>query len=282
MAKASSANLGSWPVAVSVAVEHERRAAGSPRRRRRCGRAPAGTAPGRAWRRGPRNIVNIEPEILIARSLSRMPSCRRRLPVRHPLVLGELGGQVERTADDGVVGVATRRRARRGGQVRDAEQELAQRGRRRSSCSSAEAPARRRRARGSRPGLASAAATSPARRSWPTSFDSSLTRARVSSRWAVISRSRSSSSAARGRAASSSAGSPRRASRRRARPRGRCAAGGRRSRVGDATGRSASRAACGSPARGDAGELALRPASYVSWSSSWPTISAVGIVWPRR
>ena len=33
---------------------HERRRAGSPRRRRRCGRARAGTAPGPAWRPAPR------------------------------------------------------------------------------------------------------------------------------------------------------------------------------------------------------------------------------------
>ena len=71
------------------------------------------------------------------------------------------------------------------------------------------AAARPRRAGGSRPAAASASATLPSRRSAPTCLDSSLTRARVSSRCAVRSRSRASSSAASS-SWSSSAGSPRR------------------------------------------------------------------------
>ena len=39
-------------------------------------------------------MANIEPLILIARSLSRIPSAGGRLPVRHALVLGELAGML--------------------------------------------------------------------------------------------------------------------------------------------------------------------------------------------
>ena len=73
MAYASSANLGSWPVAVSVSLVTSEGGrisskASALRSSASWQRARANVAP---WRR---NIVNSAPLIFTARSLSRMPS----------------------------------------------------------------------------------------------------------------------------------------------------------------------------------------------------------------
>ena len=75
-------------------------------------------------------MANIDPLILIARSLSRMPSAVRCLPVGDALVLGELVGEVDRTSDDGVVGVGSAVGRVRVHEVRQAEQDAPQRRRR--------------------------------------------------------------------------------------------------------------------------------------------------------
>ena len=90
MAKASSANFGSCPLAVSVAVVTSDGGRTSSKASALRSRASWHSArPSVAPR--PRVIANIAPLILIARSLSRMPERGADLPVRHPLVLGELG-----------------------------------------------------------------------------------------------------------------------------------------------------------------------------------------------
>ena len=194
MAKASSANLGSWPEAVSVAVVTSdggriSSKASALRSRASWHSARPIVAP------SPRVIVNIDPLILIARSLSRMP---RAAPVSQCGTRWCSGNSPGRpigpwTTGLSAVGVAVG--GVRVGQVGDAEQDVAQLGRH-GVVLVGEPPL----PFAERPALAAervgAAPRRPSRRSWPTCLDSSLTWARASSRSAVISRSRSSSLAA--------------------------------------------------------------------------------------
>ena len=206
-AKASSANFGSCPLAVSVAVvtSDGGRTSSKPsalRSRASWHSARPSVAP------RPRVMANIDPLILIARSLSRMPRavaasqwgtrwCSANSLGR--LIGPRTTGLSASDVPSGASGWTRLGRARR----------MSRRSAATASCSSAilrsVSPSERLSACS-----ASAASTSPARRSWPTSLDSSLTLARFSSRAAASSRTRVSRATASS-SWSSNAGSPRRA-----------------------------------------------------------------------
>ena len=117
----------------------------------------------------------------MARSLSRMPSAVAVSQCGTRWCSGHVVGQTDRTRHDRVVVVVGAVGCVGMRQVGDAEQQLAQR---RSTARRARrrAPARRRRAHGSRPAAPRLPSTSPSRRSWPTSLEIVLTRARMASR----------------------------------------------------------------------------------------------------
>ncbi len=205
--KASSANFGSWPEAVSVAVVTSD---GGRISSKRVGVAVQGELAQRPAHRGAEAAGHREhrpadlDRPLVVEDAEGGPG----LPVRHLAVGGEGVGQADRAVHHRVVGVGGAVGGVGVGQVGDPSR----RPRRSSaiaSCSVSSWRWRSPRARLSAPS-ASAAATSPSRRSWPTRFDSSLICALVSSRSAVTTRDRASSSAA-ARSWSSSSGRPRRA-----------------------------------------------------------------------
>ena len=190
MAKASSANFGSCPLAVSVAVvtsDGGRISSNASALRSRASwqSARASVAP------RPRCMVNIAPLILIARSLSRIPSAA---PVSQCGTRWWSANSSGSPTGPVTTGLSARRRRRgrrrRAGWGSSAAARAARRRRRRGR---RRALARRRRAAGSRPAAARPARRRPSRRSWPTCVDSSLTLARSSSRSAVSRRTRSSS-----------------------------------------------------------------------------------------
>ena len=125
MAKASSANFGSCPLAVSVAVVtsdggRTSSKASALRSRASWHRARPSVAP------RPRVMANIDPLILIARSLSRIPSSVPISQCGTALVLGERLGHVRRAADHPVVAVRRPVRGVRVDQVRQHQEDVAQ------------------------------------------------------------------------------------------------------------------------------------------------------------
>ena len=205
--KASSANFGSWPEAVSVAVVTSdggriSSKASALRSRASWHRARPIVAP------RPRVIVNIAPLTLIARSLSRMP---RAAPVSQCGTwrwAAKASGRPTGPCTTGLSASDAPSGASGWGRL-GMPNSSPRRSSAIASCSVSSWRWRSPSARLSAPS-ASAAATSPSRRSWPTRFDISLIRALVSSRSAVTTRDRASSSAA-ARSWSSSSGRPRRA-----------------------------------------------------------------------
>ena len=156
---------------------------------------------------------------------------RARLPVRHPLVLGELGRQVDRALDDRVVDVA--RAIGRVGmrQVGDPQQQVAQIALHdvelvgQHALLVAEGPAAELQLLRRRPRRRCVAAR-------PTCFESSLTSARMASRLATMSRDRASNAIARSSWSSTSALTAAGQCRARTR-RGRCATDEHRSQTGE-------------------------------------------------
>ena len=202
------------------------------------------------------------------------------LPVRHPLMIGERRGHVDRSLDHRVVAVtaAIGRVGMR--QVGDHEEVVTQGAAHRVVFGReglllvAERPAL---------GLerfgGGDVAAAPPRRSRPTSFDISLTLALIASRSAVMSRRRASRSAAR---------STDREHRRVAAPADRGAdtveVGAQQSNVDHSRVRLPVVVRAGQSGSGVAGTRAnsRSTSAVVSGASSWPVISAVGIWTPRR
>ena len=253
MAKASSANFGSWPARRQRRRRDERRRADL---LEGVGVAVEGELAQRPTQRRPEAAGHREhrPADLDRPLVVEDAERGARLPVRHALVLGELVGQAERSVDDGVVGVGRAVGGVGVGQVGDARAAGRAARRRRASCSSASCCSCSPSARLSRRQLVGGRGVAGAAAARPTCLDSSLTLARAASRSAVM---LAQPGVERGgvvelveqRGPAPPGRSPP------ARRRGRCAAGGRRSQGRDATGRGQRRVR-GSPAR-HAGELAL-------------------------
>ena len=149
-----------WP---SASPSSRATAGGSPRRRRRCGRARAGTAPGPASRRPALHREHRAADLggpLVVEDAER----GRRLPVRHALVVGERLGQAIGPLTTGLSASLSAVGRVGVGQVGDPQQQLAQRwptlvvlvGQLLLGVAEL---------RGSRPGSASASSMSPSRRS---------------------------------------------------------------------------------------------------------------------